>query len=128
MKEVWKQYRVLLVGLIASSLLGGTIYVATLVVQDTTAYKQLKSNGAEILILKNNQRKDSVKLHFLMEYIVAEKRHKKNEYQVGLRFRTTNKKLYYRDSSKEYRIIKHDSTGDYYRDENDNKVFINDKW
>ena len=39
-----------------------------------------------------------------------------------------NKKLYYRDKNREYREIFHDTTGDYYRDENDKRVYITDKY
>jgi len=62
------------------------------------------------------------------KHINDEKIQKAIEYQVGLRFNKKNKKLYWRDKNKEYREIFHDTTGDYYRNDQDKKVYINDRY
>ena len=127
MKKIFSEYKTLAITLIATGLISLTGYIGVLILKDTTIYKDLESNTVRTLYLEEEHSKDSVTIYDFKVFVNDYNEKKKTEFQVGLRFRELNKKLYFRDKFREYREIKSDYTGDYYRDENDNKVYINDK-
>jgi len=123
--NIWAKVLAWFLGIILST--GSIGYVSVLVIQDTPIYKKIDRAFTIAKWLETEHAKDTVDIFNAKEHIDEEVVKKKKEYQVGLRYNKANKKLYWRDKSKEYREIKSDYTGDYYRDEHDNKVYINDK-
>lgn len=127
MKDFFAKYKITSILLTAVSLIGGTGYVGTLVIQDMPIYKNIDKAYEISLKVDSIQRVNKKRLEYVYEYISNQEKKKNEEYQVGLRFKKLNGKLYFRDKLREYREIKHDVTGDYYRDANDKRVYINDK-
>jgi len=127
MKDFFSKYKITSILISLLSLIGGTGYVGSLVIQDMPIYKNIDKAYQTSLKVDSIQRVNLNKINYVFDYIREEKEKKSEEYQVGLRFKKLNSQLYFRDMKKEYRIIKHDATGDYYRDENDKRVYINDK-
>ena len=127
MKDFFVKYKITSVLLTLVSLIGGTGYVGTLVIQDMPIYKNIDKAYEISLKVDSIQRVNKKRLEYVYEYISKQEKKKNEEYQVGLRFKKLNGKLYFRDKLREYREIKHDVTGDYYRDANDKRVYINDK-
>lgn len=112
----------LLFGLVGFGGLGaGLTYIGSLMYEDWQVVKDVKE-------LKEWKDSAQHKVTYMMKHIQDEVNVKSNEYQVGLRFKKSNKKLYWRDKNREYREVFHDFTGEYYRDETDKKVYISDKY
>jgi len=127
MKGFFTKYKITSIIVSLLTLFGGTGYVGTLVVQDMPIYKSIGKAYHISLKVDSIQNVNSIRINYVFDYVKAVEAKKKTEYQVGLRFKTINNKLYFRDKEREYREIKTDSTGDYYRDDSDNRVYINDR-
>lgn len=116
-----------------SGVMGVIVYVVTLVIQDTDVYKEFdKTSKFRIHVVRDILPKsDSThnwqrqQIQFLLKYVEEETT--KDDFQVGLRYNISKGKLYFRDELKEYREIKTDGGGDYYRNAKDIKVYINYK-
>jgi len=127
MKNFFVKYKITSILLSVLSLIGGTGYVGTLVIQDMPIYKSIDKAYVTSMKVDSIQKVNKIRMDYMYDYISRQVKNKSEEYQVGLRFKKLNGKLYFRDMLKEYREIKHDVTGDYYRDANDKRVYINDK-
>ncbi len=127
MKDFFTKYKITSILLTVVSLVGGAGYLGTLVIQDMPIYKNIDKAYEMSIRVDSIQRINKVRMDYMYDYISRQVKNKSEEYQVGLRFKKLNGKLYFRDMLKEYREIKHDVTGDYYRDANDKRVYINDK-
>ena len=127
MKDFLAKYKVSSLIISMVSLVGGSGYIGMLIIQDMPIYKHIDKAYETSLKVDSIQKINIIRLNYAFEYIKEQNEKKEQEYQVGLRFKKANGQLYFRDKNKEYRIIKHDKTGDYYRDENDKRVYINDK-
>lgn len=124
-----KWYIKLLIGLVGFGGLGTFIvYIGTLAYEDLQVIKDVKGIKIWQLEVNDFKKNTETKNAFLMKHVTDDINKGLKEFQVGLRFRTTNKKLYYRDINREYREVFHDATGDYYRDGNDKRVYITDKY
>lgn len=127
MKSFLTKYKVSSIIISIITLLGGTGYVSSLVIRDMPIYKNISKAYDTSLKVDSIQKVNSIRINYVFKYIKNQEKKKKEEYQVGLRFKKINEKLYFRDKHREYREIKTDLTGDYYRDDSDRKVYINDK-
>ena len=127
MKDFFSKYKITSILISVLSLVGGTGYVGTLVIQDMPIYKSIDKAYVTSMKVDSIQRVNKIRMDYMYDYIGRQVKNKSEEYQVGLRFKKLNGKLYFRDKTKEYREIKHDVTGDYYMDANDKRVYINDR-
>lgn len=137
MKIFGKEIEIGIKGIVVTMIVGafgtGIGWVTTTLWENTSFHKSEKA--VEKLLQEHKEYKDSVNIYLgehntrliLIEKHITKEIEQKS-FAVGLRYNEEENKMYYRTSDKKEREVHKGNTGDYYRDENDRIVYINDKY